>query len=595
MSVKIKAMGAYFPIGLIVCSLMPVTPSFANQPQTNNQQLIQSQSVLEQRLFEQAQNLTTSQTILPANYQAKDNNTLFLAQDPTCFTIHRISLDVPNEYFNHFRFLERSLNKKSTGMIGQCIGTQGLQVISGFAQDQLVNQGYITSGIIIKPQDLSTGQLTLSVIPGLVADTYREPDDINLNTHNALTVSDGDVLNLRALEQSVENLRLPHNTRATISVEPTARFGMDAVDDLPDDIGYSDLLIKRQTGSKIGLQVFANNFGNHSTGVYQGGIGVNIAEPLWSNDSLYIQYMHTLDGLNDTPLAADNQNIYLSYRYPFRLWQLQLSYNHNRYTQALNGWNHNPIYKGVTQRKQAKLSRTFFRDGNTKLIGYGVIAHKDSQYHIDDLEILVQRRKTSDYSLGLNLEKNFYNQGKLNLDVHFDKGVAAFHALPSPERYYRDVDSRPLIWQASGNYRLPFNTTHHQFGLNTHFHAQYSNDKLPFADQFTVGDRYSVRGFDGKKHLSGNKGLVVGQEIYYKLPTQNPHQIYFAVDKGWVSTDHSTNVNQANSYHQAVGGVIGYRFGTKHINFDAYIGKPLKSGGHLSKDANVGVQLALTY
>lgn len=286
MSVKIKAVGAYFPMGLIVCSLVPVTPSFANQPQTNNQQLIQSQSVLEQRLFEQAQNLTTSQTLLPANYQTKDNNTLFLTQEPTCFTIHRISLDVPNEYFKHFRFLERSLNKKSTGMIGQCVGTQGLQVISEFAQDQLVNQGYITSGIIIKPQDLSTGQLTLSVIPGLVADTHREPDDINLNTHNALTVSDGDVLNLRALEQSVENLRLPHNTRATISIEPTARFGMDAADDLPEDIGYSDLLIKRQMGSKIGLQVFANNFGNHSTGVYQGGIGVNIAEPLWSNDSL---------------------------------------------------------------------------------------------------------------------------------------------------------------------------------------------------------------------------------------------------------------------------------------------------------------------
>lgn len=193
--------------------------------------------------------------------------------------------------------------------------------------------------------------------------------------------------------------------------------------------------------------------------------------------------MHTLDGLNDTSLAADNQNIYVSYRHPFLLWQLQLTYNHNRYTQTLKGWNHNPIYKGVTQRKQAKLSRTLFRDSHTKLIGYGVIAHKDSQYHIDDLKILVQRCKISNYSLGFNLEKTFYHQGRLNLDANFNQGVAAFHALPSPECYYRDVDSRPLVWQVSGNYRLPFNTTHHQFGLNTHFHAQYSNDKLPFANQ----------------------------------------------------------------------------------------------------------------
>lgn len=71
MSIKIKAVGVYFPIGLIAYSLVSVTSSFANQPQTNNQQLIQSQSVLEHRLFEQAQNLTTSQALLYAKIKPK--------------------------------------------------------------------------------------------------------------------------------------------------------------------------------------------------------------------------------------------------------------------------------------------------------------------------------------------------------------------------------------------------------------------------------------------------------------------------------------------------------------------------------------------
>lgn len=558
-----------------------------NNQQDNYQQLIQSQSILEQRQFEQVQSLVQDSLLQAQELQTiHTNKKVNIPKESPCFQISQIIIDAPEEDQKHFHFLTKILNKKSTGVKGQCVGTQGLQSIIAFAQNQLINQGYVTSHTLIEPQDLSTGRLVLSIKPGRVANIYRTPDDININVHNALTLKNGDVLSLRELEHGVQNLRLPHNVKAKISIEPSNHDNLQTV----DDVGYSDLVISRTRTNKIGIQAIVNNFGNHSTGTHQGGIGLNIAEPLWSNDNLYLQYMHTLDGINDTATKSNHQNFYASYRYPFRNWQLQLSYQYGRHTQLLNGFNHNPIYKGKTARKQAQISRNLYRNSDTKITGYSIISHKDSQYYIDDLEILVQRRKNSSYELGVDIEKFFDNQAKLNLNIGFNKGVGAFNTIPSPERYYRDVDSRPLIWQASGNYRLPINTKYHQWGLNTRFTAQYSNDTLPTAEQFTIGDRHAVRGFDGTRLLSGDKGMVLGQEVYYKLPTKNPHQIYFAIDKGWVSADGVKD----RSYYQAAGSVLGYRFGTKHLNFDGYVGIPI-SGEHLSKNANVGIQLAWMY
>ncbi|OOS03543.1 Hemolysin activation/secretion protein [Moraxella cuniculi DSM 21768] len=567
---------------MLLAVLLPLsTSAFANTSQSTNLNLIQNQSLAEQRLFTQAQMAAETRAILPASVGVSSSQSLDLPNESVCFNIQQVLLDVADDAKADFQFLAKKLNKKSTGLIGSCVGEQGLQKIIDFAYYQILNQGYITSQVLLKPQDLASGQLVLSVIAGRVANIYRASDDPNIVLHNAMSIKTYDVLNLRKLEQSSQNLRLPYDTQAMIHIKPSDKTNENA--------GFSDLIVQRNKGNKIGTQLFVNNFGNQSTGIHQAGIGLNIAEPLWSNDNLYVQYLSTLDGINSTKLQANNQNLYLNYRYPFKNWQLKLSYNYNRYTQALAGLNHNPIYKGKTVRKQAQLSYLLYQSGDSKLTGIGEISHKDSKYYIDDLPILVQRRKSSNYRLALDFEKTFYNQSKLALEGGFSHGIGAFDALPSPERYYRDVDSRPLIWQFTGNYRLPLATANHRFGLNTRFFGQYSRDNLPAAEQFIIGDQYAVRGFDGKRLAAGNNGLVVGQEIYYQLPAKNPHQFYTAIDQGWVSAD-----GLGSASKQATGAVLGYRFMTKRLSFDGFIGKPMRANG-LSKNANVGFQIAFGY
>lgn len=569
-----------FAMGLVtLCSL---EVAFADTIADLNQQ----QNLSEQRLFEQMQqqNKQRDQDNFATLQHSIDKQKVILKPEQPCFLIQQIKLDVDEKEYRHFYFLQHQLNQPKTGIIGQCVGHAGLQQILIFSQNLLLDKGYVTSRVLLRNQDLNSGDLVLSIIPGKVANIYREPDDIHVNFLNALTVKQGDVLNVRELEQSIENLTLPGNVTAKIYIEPSKQTNND------ENIGLTDLIVRRQKTNKLSLQAIFNNFGNYSTGKYQAGMGLIVNEPLLSNDRFYVQYMSSLNGINNTDRPATNENIYLNYQYPLRSWKLGLTYNHSRYTQALKGWNSDPMYKGVSERKQFQLSKMLYRTANTKLSTYGAITRKKSDYFIDDLEILVQKRRTTNYALGLDFELIRTNKHQFNFDISMNKGSGAFRALPVPEQFYSHVDSRPLIWLIDSNYRLPFQIGQHQFGYNIHLNAQYSQDHLAPNDQFIIGDRYAVRGFDGKRLLAGNKGGVIGQEVYYKLPTQNPHQIYLAVDSGFVSRDGLST----SGYDHAIGGVLGYRFGTKHLNFDAYIGQPIQ-GQNLSTKTNAGVQVAFVY
>lgn len=135
-----------------------------------------------------------------------------------CFVIDSISLDTPKKDIQHFHFLHRKLNKATTGIKGQCIGSDGLQEIIRFSQHLLINKGFVTSKVLLKPQDLNNRHLILTIVVGKVAKIYRTLDDKFINLHNAMTIKEGDVLNLRQLEQNTQNLRLPKDTKIAIAI-----------------------------------------------------------------------------------------------------------------------------------------------------------------------------------------------------------------------------------------------------------------------------------------------------------------------------------------------------------------------------------------
>lgn len=132
-----------------------------------------------------------------------------------CFKIGRIAIDLaPSADTEKFLWLPESLAgaNHDDAPVGKCLGSRGIAMVVKRAQDALSAQGFATSRVFAKPQDLSGGTLTLSVVPGRVrAIRFAEqapPASLPRAAlwNNAATRT-GDILTLNDIEQTLENLK----------------------------------------------------------------------------------------------------------------------------------------------------------------------------------------------------------------------------------------------------------------------------------------------------------------------------------------------------------------------------------------------------
>lgn len=166
----------------LLSSIVYLYPTLVFANSNSITDLNQQQNISEQRQFEQleqhnkstiqSQQSLYSQETIPPQHSIEQNKINVSTEQP-CFPIQQVKLNISQKDYRYFYFLQHLLNQPKTGIIGQCIGSDGLQQILHFSQNQLLNKGYVTSRIILKPQDLSSGDLILTVIVGKIANIYR--------------------------------------------------------------------------------------------------------------------------------------------------------------------------------------------------------------------------------------------------------------------------------------------------------------------------------------------------------------------------------------------------------------------------------------
>lgn len=88
-----------------------------------------------------------------------------------CFKIKLVAIDLaPSADAEKFLWLAEALAgaNHDDAPIGKCLGSQGIAMVVKRAQDALSAQGFATSRVFAKPQDISGGVLTLTVVLGRV-------------------------------------------------------------------------------------------------------------------------------------------------------------------------------------------------------------------------------------------------------------------------------------------------------------------------------------------------------------------------------------------------------------------------------------------
>ena len=239
--------------------------------QQQQQQLQQQQQPSQDVFLDSAPNNQVQQETQPAT-------------DEVCFPIQQVSL--VGESAEKFQFALDAALRQSNFQPGDCLGAQAINRIMTLAQNAVIGRGYTTTRILAAPQDLKSGRLELTVIAGKISSIRVELANKE-TTHaerisafqNEFPTAAGDILNLRNLEQGLENLKRIPSAEADIRIEPGAQ---------PNE---SDVVIVwRQRLLPFRLSIGADDSGSKATGKYQGNITLSLDNPLGLSDLFYVSY-----------------------------------------------------------------------------------------------------------------------------------------------------------------------------------------------------------------------------------------------------------------------------------------------------------------
>jgi len=459
---------------------------------------------------------------------------------------------------------------------GRCLGAAGINVIMQRVQDAIIARGYVTTRVLAEAQDLRSGILTLTVLPGRIRHIRFTPDsDSRANAWNAMPAAPGDLLNLRDIEQGLENFKRAPTAEADIQIVPG------------DAPGESDLLIAWQQAFPLRLTLSANNGGSQSTGKELGSVTVSGDHLLTLNDLFYASANRDI---GQSRGRRGTQGHSFHYSLPWDYWLLGITNNENRYHQTVAGLNQSYLYSGRSENYEVKLSRILHRDGSGKtsasLRGY---LNKSANY-IDDTEIEVQRRRMVGWEIGLQ-HRAFIAEASLDLSAAYRQGAGAFDALPAPEENFGEGTARPRLISAEANLSLPFRLAGQSFRYLGNWRAQWNRTPLVPQDRFSIGGRYTVRGFDGESILMAERGWLIRNDLGWQTLASG-QELYLGLDHGQVGGQSADLLIGK----RLTGAVLGLRGGYGKLAWDLFTGRPLKKpDGFQTARNTTGFNLTMSF
>lgn len=498
------------------------------------------------------------------------------ADERPCFPIQRIEL--AGEAADRFRWALKAADPSHDPATGRCLGTEGANTVLKRVQNAIVARGFVTTRVLAAPQDLTHGVLTLTLVPGRIrAIRFVEGTDSRATVWNALPAKPGDLLNLRDIEQGLENFKRVPTAEADIQIAPTE--GGNARP------GESDLLIRWGQSRRFRANLSLDDSGSAATGELQAGATLSWDHLLRANDLFYLNLGH--DVFNHEGQGTRSWTMH--YDVPLDYWLLGATASGYEYHQSLAGDSQSYVYSGSSHNAELRLSRLLFRNATIKFGAYGRGWYRDSDNFIDDTEVLVQRRRMAGWEIGLT-HRQFIGTATLDANVAVRHGTGAFDALQAPEEAFGEGTSRSKLIAADAQLSVPFQWGKQRLRYTGAWRAQWNRTPLVPQDRFAIGGRYTVRGFDGEASLSGERGWLWRNDL--GLTLGGGQELYVGADVGHVGGPSA----QQQFGHRLAGAVIGLRGGAGRAYWDVFVGAPIDSpDGFPTAYTTTGFNLSWSY
>jgi hemolysin activation/secretion protein len=556
-------------------ALTPADEAAAARANTEQSQQVQQQRDAQQR------DMTVQAPAVRSTLIESDGHPMLAIETP-CFHIDRFKLDVPATLpeasrkkgastlpLDPFAFASEWLDHYK----GQCIGKAGIDTITKGLQQTILSRGYVTTRVLVPQQDMSNGSLELALIPGVVRQIRFADPATHGTWKTAFPTRDGDLLNLRDLEQGLEQTKRALSQAVDMKIEPT------------DEPGQSDIVLKVTRTKPWTFVASVDNSGTDATGKWQGNLSLGLNNPLGLNDIFSLGANQDLSFGNK---SLGSYGFNGSYSVPWGYWTATLSGNTNTYYQNIAGVNQTFVSSGNSQTAALRLARVIARSQNDVFGGYVQLSKRFGDSFIDDTTIPTQKRDNTFLELGAT-DRHYFGASQFDGTLAYRQGIGGFGATSDP--YQNGPTYRFHMAVLDANLSVPFTIATQPFAYVTTIHGQFTNDTLFYLDDLTIGSRYTVRGFDGETMLAAEKGFYWRNELQWPI-FQTGQTLYAGIDYGRVFGPNTS----ALAGTQLAGAVIGIRGGVPAkyvgVSYDLFAGTPIyRPEGFPTARVTVGVQV----
>lgn len=555
-----------------------VSPSFAQITQTDQQRAID-------KLQETQQKQENLIKYLGREYERKErereksNIEVPKPEEQTikggqCFNVKTIELKGADN------LSENDKNKLTATYLNSCMDIASINQLMRAITNYYFDKGYVTTRVAIPQQDLKDGSLELQVVEGKIEEiilndnTWRD----KLQVKTAFPFLKGKILNLRDIEQGLDQLNRLSSSNATMQLEPGSRSG------------YSKVIIANRPVKANRASIGYNNSGQSSTGKDKGTFSFERDNLLGLGE--YMNFSYNKDTADDAGRLG-NEVFSGQISIPFGYWTLSGNASHSEYRTTINGTNQSFTSSGETDSGTLSLNRVLHRNQDSKTSAGAGLTHKNTTAFIENSEIATGTRALSIASLNIDHTHRIWGSifyGSLG----YEHGLDIFGAREDGDNLtYINPRAQFDKFTADASIYKPFAVKGQELAYRMLASGQYSNDPLFSSEQINIGDRYTVRGFQNES-LAGDSGGYVRNEVMWNLPrfTENEYinklagelQPYAGLDGGWTRSRGGKNNSNPSGEGYASGWAIGLRNNSEWLNFDIAYSRQIKTPGYFTDE-----------
>lgn len=432
----------------------------------------------------------------------------------------------------------------------RCLVLNEIKDITKKITNYYIAKGYVTTQAFIPEQTTTNNTLTIKVVEGKISKIIIDDSSKILSTIIFPSYKEK-VLNLRDLEQGLEQLNRLTTSQYTMEIQAS------------DKVGYSSVFINKvHKKFPLNSQLIIDNSGSKSTGEIVLTSSTILDSLLGLGEQWSFLFSNDIDFSNSHYQRAYSASVNIPYGY----WLYQYQISHHRSLYPIKSNKNSYPYRSNNTNQQIDIRRLVYRDKQQKITMGIALKYKKLRTQLAHQKLLISSPTLTSFLFTPQYQLNFVN-GYFIVNPTTEIGLSLFGASPdyiadnSPRSHYKKL-SINFIFQ----YRLP-----KDFVYLSSFYGQHTPDNLYSVEKISLGGLNSIRGYKTQS-LNANKGFYWRNEI--NTPWLNSFvgkwKFIFAVDYGVANSDQYQTKQQT-----LLGSAVGALFSKSIFSSQVLINKPL--------------------